>query len=94
MPKRSFILVGFAAWLLLTAMALTSFNRAIRWLGAARWQMLHRSVYAVAVLAVLHFWWMRAGKNNFVEVLVYAVVLALLLGWRVWRWAHQHRRQT
>jgi sulfoxide reductase heme-binding subunit YedZ len=94
MPKRSFILVGFAAWLLLTAMALTSFNRAIRWLGAARWRMLHRSVYAVAVLAVLHFWWMRAGKNNFVEVLVYAVVLALLLGWRVWRWAHQHRRQT
>jgi sulfoxide reductase heme-binding subunit YedZ len=94
MPKRTFILVGFAAWLLLTAMALTSFNRAIRWLGAARWQMLHRSVYAVAVLAVLHFWWMRAGKNNFVEVLVYAVVLALLLGWRVWRWAHQHRRQT
>jgi sulfoxide reductase heme-binding subunit YedZ len=94
MPKRTFILVGFAAWLLLTAMALTSFNRAIRWLGAARWQTLHRSVYAVAVLAVLHFWWMRAGKNNFVEVLVYAVVLALLLGWRVWRWAHQHRRQT
>lgn len=88
-PKRTFILVGFAAWLLLTAMALTSFNRAIRWLGAARWQMLHRSVYAVAVLAVLHFWWMRAGKNNFVEVLVYAAVLALLLGWRVWRWGRR-----
>lgn len=88
-PKRTFILVGFAAWLLLTAMALTSFNRAIRWLGAARWQMLHRSVYAVAVLAVLHFWWMRAGKNNFVEVLVYAALLALLLGWRVWRWGRR-----
>lgn len=85
-PKRTFILLGFAAWLLLTAMALTSFNRAIRWLGAARWRMLHRSVYAVAVLAVLHFWWMRAGKNNFAEVLVYAAVLGLLLGWRVWHW--------
>lgn len=84
-PKRTFILVGFAAWLLLTAMALTSFNRAIRWLGAARWQMLHRSVYAVAVLAVLHFWWMRAGKNNLAEVWVYAAVLALLLAWRVGR---------
>ena len=82
-PKRTFILVGFAAWLLLTAMALTSFNRAIRWLGAARWQQLHHSVYAVAVLAVLHFFWMRAGKNNFTEVAVYAAILGVLLGWRV-----------
>ncbi len=90
-PKRSFIWVGFAAWLLLTAMALTSFNRAIRWLGAARWQQLHRSVYAVVVLAVLHFFWMRAGKNNLAEVWVYAVVLALLLAWRVWRKARQFR---
>lgn len=84
-PKRTFILVGFAAWLLLTAMALTSFNRAIRWLGVARWQTLHRTVYAVAVLAVLHFFWMRAGKNNLAEVWIYAVVLASLLVWRVWR---------
>jgi methionine sulfoxide reductase heme-binding subunit len=85
-PKRTFILVGFAAALLLTAMALTSFNRAIRWMGAARWQQLHRSVYAVAVLAVLHFWWMRAGKNNLFEVGVYAAILGLLLAWRVWRY--------
>jgi sulfoxide reductase heme-binding subunit YedZ len=85
-PKRTFILLGFAAWLLLTAMALTSFNKAIRWLGAARWRMLHRSVYAVAVLAVLHFWWMRAGKNNFDEVIIYAAILGALLGWRVWNW--------
>ena len=56
--------------------------------------MLHRSVYAVAVLAVLHFVWMRAGKNNFAEVWFYAAVLALLLGWRVWRWARQSRRQA
>lgn len=84
-PKRTFILVGFAAWLLLTVLALTSFNRAIRWLGATRWQWLHRSVYAVAVLAVLHFWWMRAGKNNFAEVLAYAAILGGLLGWRLWR---------
>jgi len=91
-PKRPFILVGFAAWLLLSAMALTSFNRAIRWLGAKRWQMLHRSVYAVAVLAVLHFAWMRAGKNDFDEVFVYAAVLALLLAWRVGRWVRQAKR--
>lgn len=83
-PKRTFILLGFAAWVLMTAMALTSFNKAIRWMGAARWQKLHRSVYAVAVLVILHFWWMRAGKNNFDEVIVYAAVLGTLLGWRVW----------
>jgi sulfoxide reductase heme-binding subunit YedZ len=84
-PKRPFILVGSLAWLLLLALAATSFNRAIRWLGAARWQALHRAVYAIAVLAILHFFWMRAGKNDFAEVAVYAAILALLLGWRVWR---------
>ena len=81
--KRPFILVGFSAFLLLTPLALTSFNRAIRWLGAKRWQWLHRLVYGVAMLAVLHFFWMRAGKNNFAEVFVYALVLFVLLAWRV-----------
>ena len=83
--KRPFILVGFSAFVLLLALATTSFNRAIRWLGAARWQALHRAVYAVAVLAVLHFWWMRSGKRNFGEVWLYATVLSGLLAWRVWR---------
>lgn len=81
--KRPFILVGFSAFVLLTPLALTSFNRAIRWLGAKRWQWLHRLVYAVAVLAVLHFFWMRAGKSNFTEVFVYASVILVLLAWRV-----------
>lgn len=84
-PKRPFILVGTLAWLLLLALAVTSFNRAIRTMGAARWQMLHRAVYAVAGLAILHFFWMRAAKNNIGEVAVYAVLLAGLLGWRLWR---------
>jgi sulfoxide reductase heme-binding subunit YedZ len=83
--KRPFILVGFSAFVLLTPLALTSFNRAIKALGARRWQLLHRAVYAVAGLAVLHFFWMRAGKNDFAEVLVYAVILGALLGWRLWR---------
>lgn len=81
--KRPFILVGFLAMLLLTALALTSFNRAIRTLGARRWQRLHRAVYGVAGLAVLHFFWMRAGKNDFAEVALYAALLATLLGWRL-----------
>lgn len=83
--KRPFILVGFSAFVILLALAATSFNRAMRWLGGPRWKLLHRGVYAVAVLAVLHFWWMRAGKQNFDEVLVYASVLAGLLAWRLQR---------
>lgn len=82
--KRPFILVGFLAFLLLTPMALTSTNAAIRWLGARRWQQLHRSVYAVAVLAILHFFWMRSAKRQYAEVMAYGAVLACLLGWRLW----------
>jgi sulfoxide reductase heme-binding subunit YedZ len=89
--KRPFILVGTLALLLMLPLALTSFNAAIRWLGAARWKGLHRAVYAVALLALLHFFWMRAGKQNFGDVAVYGAVLAALLAWRLhrlWgRWA-------
>ena len=84
-PKRPFILVGTTALLLMLALAATSFNRAIKTLGAKRWQALHRSVYAVALLALLHFFWMRAGKNDFGEWSVYAVVIGTLLGWRLLR---------
>ncbi|HZY16431.1 MAG TPA: protein-methionine-sulfoxide reductase heme-binding subunit MsrQ, partial [Ramlibacter sp.] len=83
--KRPFILVGFSAFLLLTPLAATSFNRAIKALGARRWQALHRLVYLVAGLAILHFFWMRAAKNNFAEVALYGSILALLLGWRLAR---------
>ena len=83
--KRPFILFGFSAFVLLSALAVTSSNRVIRMLGGKRWQRLHRVVYLVAGLALLHFYWMRAGKNNFAEVLVHAVILALLLGWRAIR---------
>ncbi|KQR45087.1 sulfite oxidase heme-binding subunit YedZ [Acidovorax sp. Leaf160] len=86
--KRPFILVGMLAFVLLLALAATSFNRAIRWLGGKRWQALHRTVYAVAALALLHFFWMRAGKNHFGEVAIYAAIIAALLAWRVWN----HRR--
>ena len=83
--KRPFILVGMMAWVLLLSMAATSFDRVIRAMGARRWRWLHRSVYVVAALAVLHFFWMRSGKNDFAEVAVYAAILTFLLGWRVWR---------
>ncbi len=83
--KRNFILVGMAALLLMTPLALTSFNAAIRKLGGKRWQALHKLVYAVALLGLLHFYWKKAAKNDVSEVMVYAVILAALLGWRAMR---------
>jgi len=83
--KRPFILVGTLAFLLMVPLAATSFNRAMRALGAARWQQLHRAVYAIAVLAILHFFWMRAGKRDFAEVFAYGTILGVLLGWRLYK---------
>ena len=83
--KRPFILVGTLALLLMLPLAATSSNAAIRRLGPARWRALHRAVYAIGLLAILHFLWMRAGKNLYGEVAVHAVVLAVLLGWRLVR---------
>ena len=84
--KRPFILVGFACWLLLLPLALTSTNRAVRALGGRAWQTLHRLVYLVAPLALLHFFWMRAGKNDFAEVMVYAAIIGVLLLERLFRY--------
>ena len=91
--KRPFILVGFSAFVLLTPLAATSFNRAIKALGGKRWHMLHKLVYLIAGLGLLHFFWMRAGKNNFEEVFVYAAIIAVLLGWRVAQFVKKKRLQ-
>lgn len=91
--KRPFILVGFSAFLLLTPLAATSFNRAIKAIGAKRWQLLHKLVYVIAGLGILHFFWMRSGKNNYTEVFVYAAILAVLLGWRVVQFLNKKRVQ-
>ena len=89
--KRPFILVGFSAFLLLTPLAATSFNAAIKKLGTRRWQLLHKLVYLIAVLGLLHFFWMRSGKNDFAEVFVYAAIVAVLLGWRLVRFINKKR---
>lgn len=83
--KRNFILVGFIAFVVMLALALTSFNAAIRAIGGRRWQALHKLVYAVALLGLLHFYLKKAAKNDLAEVGVYAAILAALLGWRVMR---------
>ena len=80
--KRPFITLGFAAFLMLTAMAVTS-PLAVRRRMGRRWQQLHYSVYAVGILAVCHFWWQV--KADFREPLIYALILAGLLGYRAWR---------
>lgn len=87
--KRPYITVGFTAWLLLLPLALTSTQAAIRRLGR-NWARLHKLVYVIAVLAVLHFWWLV--KSDIREPALYAGILALLLGWRVWKRAISARR--
>ncbi|WP_427311651.1 protein-methionine-sulfoxide reductase heme-binding subunit MsrQ [Cupriavidus sp. H39] len=82
--KRPFITVGFTAFMLMVPLALTSTNGMVRRLGGKRWQALHKLVYAIAVLAILHYWWHKAGKNDFGEVSIYAAVVFVLLGMRLW----------
>lgn len=80
--QRPFITVGFAAFLLLIPLALSSPRAAARRLGR-HWQRLHRLIYAIAVLAILHFWWMRAGKHDLALPKLYGAIVLALLGWRV-----------
>jgi methionine sulfoxide reductase heme-binding subunit len=84
--KRPFITMGFAAFVMMIPLAVTSTDAMVRRLGR-RWGKLHRLVYAVAVAAILHYWWHKAGKNDFSQVGWYAAVVIGLLGWRlVDRW--------
>lgn len=80
--KRPFITVGFAAFLLLIPLAVTSTNAMQRRLGR-QWSRLHRVVYAVVLFALLHFWWMRSGKQNFGEPLLLTVIILILLAARL-----------
>ena len=80
--KRPYLLVGLSAVLLMLPLALTSTTAAQRWLKR-RWTRLHRLTYVIAVLAVWHFWWQV--KKDLREPIAYAVIVAVLLGWRVWK---------
>ena len=71
-------MLGVVALVLMTPLALTSFNAAIRAMGGRNWQRLHKLVYLVAMLGLLHFYWKKAAKNDTDEVMVYAVILAVL----------------
>ena len=80
--ERPFITIGFIAFLLLIPLAVTSTNRMMKRLGR-RWQKLHRLVYVIAVLGVWHFYWQV--KLDTLEPVIYAAILAALLGYRIWR---------
>ncbi|WP_322401840.1 protein-methionine-sulfoxide reductase heme-binding subunit MsrQ [Massilia luteola] len=81
--KRPFITVGFAAFVLLIPLAATSTNAMIKRLGR-NWARLHKLIYLIAPLAILHYWWMKAGKHNFEQPIVWGSVVAVLLLLRVW----------
>jgi len=89
--KRPFITLGFAAFVLLIPMAMTSTNGWIRRMGAQRWRALHKSIYVIVLLGVWHFYWLV--KSDVREPLVYLGIALVLLGWRVWK-ALQKRRAT
>ena len=83
--RRPFIAAGFVAFALLLPLAATSPRAMMRYLGA-NWVRLHRLIYLIAIAAILHYWWHKAGKNDFATVRIYAAVVVALLGIRVW-WA-------
>jgi sulfoxide reductase heme-binding subunit YedZ len=83
--KRPFIAMGFATFLLLLPLAVTSTNRMMRRLGK-RWKTLHQLIYLIILTGLVHFWWMRAGKQNFAQPLLITVIAVVLLGSRVVTW--------
>ena len=82
-------MVGMAAFLTMLLLAVTSTRGWMRRLGR-RWQQLHRLIYPIVLLGLLHYYWHKAGKSDFATVAIYAAVTALLLGWRLLRF--QKRR--
>lgn len=83
--KRPFIAMGFATFLLLLPLAVTSTNSMMRRLGK-RWKTLHQLIYLIILTGLVHFWWMRAGKQNFAQPLLITVIAVVLLGSRVVMW--------
>ncbi|RTL57846.1 MAG: sulfoxide reductase heme-binding subunit YedZ [Rhodocyclaceae bacterium] len=89
--KRPFITVGMAAFVLLVPLAATSNNYAIRRLGGKKWTQLHRTVYPIGIMAVLHYTWLV--KLDVTKPLLYGLTLAALLGFRVlWRYREKQKQ--
>jgi len=90
LTERPFITLGFTAVVLLSALAVTSFTAIRRRMGK-RWQSLHNMVYVIGILGVWHYWWQV--KKDVTEPLIYAAILGVLLGIRVYRLWHRKKKQ-
>ena len=88
--KHKYITIGFACFLMLIPLAITSTNSMVKRLGGKRWQKLHKSVYAIAIGGVIHYLWLV--KKDLSEPLLYAALLAILLGYRIWQ--HQRKKSS
>jgi len=89
LATRRFIVAGFSAWLLMLPLAITSPTFMTRWMGGKAWKRLHRAVYVVAMLGVVHYLWLV--KFDITRPAVYGSFVAVLLGYRAWRWWMKHR---
>ena len=92
LAKRPYIMIGMAALLCMIPLALTSTRNSIRRLGGKRWNRLHRLIYLIAILGVIHYW--MAVKKDESSPTMYAAFVAVLLGWRVVRWLSRKNRGT
>jgi sulfoxide reductase heme-binding subunit YedZ len=82
--KRPFVLAGMVSWSMMLALALSSPQAVLRWMGGKRWQRLHQLMYVLVPVAVLHVYWMKAGKHDFFWPAVYGGITVALLGFRIW----------
>lgn len=92
--KRPFIWIGMLTWFGMLPLALTSPKFMLRWLGGKRWQMLHRLVYLTACTAVLHYYWMKAGKHDFSQPLIFGLLTSLLLLYRLYNFWQERQVQA
>jgi sulfoxide reductase heme-binding subunit YedZ len=88
--KHKYITIGMLAWLVMVPLALTSTKGMIRRLGGRRWNRLHQLTYAAAVFGVIHFFW--GVKKDLEDPTIFAAIIAVLLGWRVWERRSKARR--
>ncbi|WP_374517031.1 protein-methionine-sulfoxide reductase heme-binding subunit MsrQ [Undibacterium squillarum] len=82
--KRPFVLAGMVSWGMMLALAISSPQAVLRWMGGKRWQRLHQLMYVLVPVAVLHVYWMKAGKHDFFWPAVYGGITVVLLGLRIW----------
>lgn len=92
--QRWFILAGVCAFIVLAALAISSHGAILRAMGGKKWKRLHQCIHLLAWLVLLHFFWMRSGKNDVDEVLIYAAIIAALQVWRLVRWLRRVRRNV